>query len=415
MKLTEGVHLHVIKSRQFTTQRIKIRFSAPMERSSLAGRVLVASMMETANKAYPTAQLLRRKLASLYGADFSTTVSKKGAVHLVDLDINFLASAFLAGQDLTDDIMTFLKTSLLHPLTKADSFDEQFFELEQKNLISYLETETEDNFYQADQALSQLFYQTEPLNLPYLGTPDLIRAETPQACFRTFQKMLTKDRIDIFCLGHFDEQKLLEYFESFMLAPRQVDLQFEQQQMFSKITREQIEKKAVNQSILELGYHLPISYTSPDYCSLLVLDSLFGNSPQSKLFVNIREAEGLAYTIGSQIDSFTGCLKVYAGIDKNQRHSVMKLIHRQWLELKKGQFTLAELEEAKRLIKANLLLAQDRPVNLLEEAYHQQIFGQQSRDLDNMLTEIDKVNKEAIINVAGKIKLQALYFMEGTR
>ena len=66
MKLQEGVHLHFIPTEKFTTNSIKIRFAAPMKEETVAGRVLVANILEMANADYPRTIDFRRKLAHLY-------------------------------------------------------------------------------------------------------------------------------------------------------------------------------------------------------------------------------------------------------------------------------------------------------------------------------------------------------------
>lgn len=413
MELTSGVKLHFIKTQQFKTWRIKIRFSAPIVKDQMASRTLVASMIEEANRAYPTTQAFRQKLASLYGAQFSTNVGRRGLVHYVDIDVEFLSPHVLSGQDLTEEMLSLLKTSLQSPLTQADSFDSRLFDIEQRNLINDLKGASEDNFYQAGQALDQLFYQREELQISHFGTVALAEKESPQTTFRTFQKMMKNDRIDIFCLGQFDEEAMKKQFQTFSFQARQVLLELEEQQGFSKVMREKIEKKEVNQSILELAYHLPLTYATKEHSTLLVLNGLLGEFSSSKLFVNVREKRGLAYTIGSQIDSLTACLKIYAGIEKNRRREVMKVIHRQWLDLKNGQFSLDELEQAKSLVASQLLSNKDRAIYLMELAYQEDFFGKDQMDVDKKLTEVDEVCKDDLINLANKIKLQALYFMEG--
>ena len=96
MELVSGVDLHFITSKKFKTNRIKMRFSAPMSTDTIAGRVLVASMLETANEIYPTSQIFRERLATLYGANFSTGLSRRGLIHYVDLNISFVSDAFLS-------------------------------------------------------------------------------------------------------------------------------------------------------------------------------------------------------------------------------------------------------------------------------------------------------------------------------
>ena len=59
MEITKGVRLHFIQSEKFKTNKIRVRFSAPMSKETVAGRVLTASMLETVNAVYPTSQAFR--------------------------------------------------------------------------------------------------------------------------------------------------------------------------------------------------------------------------------------------------------------------------------------------------------------------------------------------------------------------
>ncbi|MET3558068.1 putative Zn-dependent peptidase [Streptococcus rupicaprae] len=413
MKLAEGVYLHFKKSNKFKTQRIKIRFSAPLDQKTIGSRALIAYFLESANKQYPTPQLFRRQLASLYGATLETSLAKKGAVHMIDLDLSFLSPSYTMGKDLTAEAIAFLKTCLLEPLTHADSFDPQFFKIEQDNLLTSLESEQEDNFYQAHLAINRLFYKSDELSLPKHGTIDLVKAETPQSVFRGFQRMLSQDRVDIFCLGDFQTDQVESILKSFSFADRWPDLEFQIDQGLSKITSKVIEKKEANQSILELAYHVSAPFGSKAFFSLLVLNGLLGGFSHSRLFTFIREKEGLAYTIGSQVDSLTSYLNIYAGIDKLERHRAMTLIHQQLLALKQGNFSSAELSQTKLALKNALKMAEDRQVHLIEQVYNQAVFGDCMMNIDSWLTEVDKVSKEDIRHLAKEIKLQAVYFLEG--
>ena len=90
MEITKGVRLHFIQSEKFKTNKIRVRFSAPMSKETVAGRVLTASMLETVNAVYPTSQAFRERLANLYGADYSTSLSRRGLVHYLDINLSFV-------------------------------------------------------------------------------------------------------------------------------------------------------------------------------------------------------------------------------------------------------------------------------------------------------------------------------------
>lgn len=415
MKLQEGIDLHFIETDQFTTNRIKVRFAAEMNEATVAGRVLVANILEMGNQDYPTAQEMRKRLAELYGAHFSTSVAKRGRVHLVDLTISYVNSRYLPNnEDITLAILDFLYACLFRPLKQGQGFDQKIFDVEKKNLINFLESEVEDNFYHADVELNKLFYQDKALQIPRVGRLDLVEQETAESVFKIYRNMLRVDKIDIFVIGTVNQDLVRDKLETFKFNYRNPKLELEYQQEYSKVTREKVERKQARQSILELAYHLQVLYNDANYPALVVFNGLLGAFSHSKLFVNIREKESLAYTIGSQVSIFSGMMKVYAGINRGDRLKVMKLISKQLLDLRRGKFTEDELELTKNMLIHSATLAQDRQNNLIEQTYNQISMGERNLTWLEWIDAVKSVSIEDIVRVGKMINLQAVYFMEGT-
>ena len=414
MEITKGVRLHFIQSEKFKTNKIRVRFSAPMSKETVAGRVLTASMLETVNAVYPTSQAFRERLANLYGADYSTSLSRRGLVHYLDINLSFVRDKFLSRKNvLTDAMLDFLKASLFSPLVSQDAFDESAFEIEKKNILNDLEAEIENHFYHAHRELDKLFYEEEEMQMPRVGTIELIQKETAASSFAAFQQMLQENQIDFFFIGDFNEVAVREKIQSFNLAPRQQELQLVYQQEYSNVLREGLEQKDVHQSIIELAYHFPIQYGESEHLPLVVLNALLGGFAHSKLFVNLREKEGLAYTISSNFDIFSGMMRIYAGIDRSNRTRTVALINRQILDLKRGNFSQEELNQTKKMLRNSVLLAQDRQNTILERAYMASVLGKKFLSLEAWLETLEQVHRDDIIKAAGQLKLQAIYFMEG--
>ena len=414
MEITKGVRLHFTQSEKFKTNKIRVRFSAPMSKETVAGRVLTASMLETVNAVYPTSQAFRERLANLYGADYSTSLSRRGLVHYLDINLSFVRDKFLSRKNvLTDVMLDFLKASLFSPLVSQDAFDESAFEIEKKNILNDLEAEIENHFYHAHRELDKLFYEEEEMQMPRVGTIELIQKETAASSFATFQQMLKENQIDFFFIGDFNEVAVREKIQSFNFAPRQQELQLVYQQEYSNVLREGLEQKDVYQSIIELGYHFPIQYGESEHLPLVVLNALLGGFAHSKLFVNLREKEGLAYTISSNFDIFSGMMRIYAGIDRSNRTRTVALINRQIVDLKRGNFSQEELNQTKKMLRNSVLLAQDRQNTILERAYMASVLGKKFLSLEAWLEALEQVRKDDIIKAAGLLKLQAIYFMEG--
>ena len=414
MEITKGVHLHFIQSEKFKTNKIKVRFSAPMSEKTIAGRVLTASMLETSNALYPTSQSFREKLANLYGANFSTSLSRRGLVHYLDINLSFVRDQFLSRKNvLTDEMLEFLKASLFSPLSKGNAFDAKTFEIEKKNVLTDLEAEIENHFYHAHRKLNDLFYDLSEMRIPRVGTVELVEKETAESSFATFQQMLKEDQVDFFFIGNFNEIAIRDKIQDFHFAEREQPLELMYQQSYSNVTRENLEQREVHQSIIELAYHFSAQYGDSEHLPLIVLNGLLGGFAHSKLFVNVREKESLAYTISSNFDIFSGLLRIYAGIDRANRTKTIALINRQILDLKRGNFTDDELEQTKKMLKNSILLAQDRQNTLIERAYMSAVLGKKFLSLEAWLESLENVRKNEVIKAAQQLKLQAIYFMEG--
>ena len=106
-------------------------------------------------------------------------------------------------------------------------------------------------------------------------------------------------------------------------------------------------------------------------------------------------------------------LRVYAGIDRQNRNKAMTLINRQVTDLKRGNFSEEELQQTKKMLRNSALLSQDRQNSLLEMAYLSSILGEKFLAIDEWLIALENVKKEDVVSAANNLKLQAMYFMEG--
>lgn len=414
MKLQEGVQLHFIPADKFTTNQILVRFAAPMNKESVAGRVLASNILDMANQVYPTSHLFHKRLAELYGAQFSTSISRKGKVHYVDIKLSYVKSSYLPNQtDLTLSLLDFLYASLFKPLAKKDAIELEFFEIEKTNLLNYLDAEVEDHFYHADVELASLFFEDEHLKIPRIGKRELVEKETAQTVYKALQDMIHLDRIDFFVSGEVDQEMVIKRLQDFRFSYRNPKLEWTYQQPFSTIIREKMERKEAGQSILELAYHLQSVYNDVNNIPLIVFNGLFGAFAHSKLFTNVREKEGLAYTIGSQLNIFSGLLKVYAGIDKDNRKKAMRLISKQLLDIKRGCFTDEELELTKMMLIHSATLSKDKQSQLIDQSYNKIIFGEGQLNLQEWIESVNQVSREDVVRAAKLVRLQAVYFMEG--
>ena len=414
MELVPGISAHFVQSKKFKTNKITVRFTASLSLETVAGRMLSASMLETANKAYPTSQAFRRYLASLYGADISTSAYRRGQAHILDLTFTYVRDEFLSKKNvLTSRILELVEQILFAPLVLDGAFEPTLFEIEKKQLLASLATDMDDSFYFAHKELDSLFFHDERLQLRYSDLRNSISNESPESSYTCFQDALKNDQIDFFFLGDFNEVEITESLKSLPFTARKSDVSIQYHQSYSNVLQEGMIQRNVGQSILEMGYHSPVKYGDDKHLPMLVMNGLLGEFAHSKLFTNVRENAGIAYTVSSQLDLFSGLLRMYAGIDRGNRNQARKMMNHQLMDLKKGNFTDFELNQTKEMIRRSLLIAQDSQHTLVERVYLTELFGKATFDIDQLLEKLESVDKEAVCNAANSLKLQAIYFMEG--
>ncbi|MGT2772226.1 EF-P 5-aminopentanol modification-associated protein YfmF [Streptococcus marimammalium] len=414
MKITDGVTLHIIKTNQFKTNHLTFRFSSQLNKKNMASRFLVSKMIETANSNFPNTTKIREKLADLYGATLSTSVLTKGLIHIVDIDITFLPDCYLLSKDsILEEIIQFLSQLLFEPLISLEQYELKTFEVVKQNAIRQLEFDLEDPFYYSELALDTLFFEREELKLPYTGSKEMLEKENAYTSYQEFKRMLTGDSIDIFLLGSFDDAKVIDLFTQFPFKSRHNEASFYHDQKISNITNKKIEEKSTNQSILQIGYSFSKLKNLKDYSSLLLLNSMLGAFSHSNLFTEIRQKEGLTYSIGSEIDPFLGALYIFAAIDSHQRNKVMTLINRQLNLIKLGRFSTAFLNQTKEFLITQRKIIRDNPKMLIEERYNQ-ILPVTYQNMSTFIDSINSIRKRDVLEISSTIKLKSVYFMRGT-
>ena len=103
------------------------------------------------------------------------------------------------------------------------------------------------------------------------------------------------------------------------------------------------EQQDMKQGKLHLGFSTPVTFHHPDYAKMQVTNGVFGGFAHSKLFMNVREKESMAYYASSSYASHYGLLYVMAGIDAELEDKAVTLIKEQLVALQQGDITDLEL------------------------------------------------------------------------
>ena len=414
-QLAEGVNLHVLPTKQYKTIRIFIRFTARLQQEVITKRSLLSSMLETNSLNYPDQTKLSAKLAELYGASFGLSVRKKGNLHWLNVGISFVNGEYVNDPNHFSQAVEFLKEVLFYPNIKNQQFDQLTFDLEKNNLRLYLESLKEDKQTFASYALQELYFENSPeQKIPSLGVVEEIDKITARSLAAYYQEMMANDQIDIFVVGDVDPDKAAEAVGQLPFEPRETahpELFYTQPQV--NIVKERQVREPIVQAKLNLAYQTNVYYDEPERFALMVFNGLFGGFPHSKLFMNVREKESLAYYASSSVDTFRGFMSVQTGIDEKNRNQVRRLIHEQLESLRNGEITDLELAQTKAMLRNQYLLSLDSPQAAIEASFLDSWLPETKLSDEEWLKRMESVTIKEIQQVAEQIELQAIFFLAG--
>ena len=410
--LTEGVDLSIIKTSQFKTNQIIVNFATTQTEKYITARSLLADVMETSTQKYPTQTALARREAELYGMYLGTNASRIGNLHNIKIRASFLNDQY-SQSGLLNQVIETLGELIFRPLVNDCKFDEATFNTQKTNLASSITSLNDDKQYYASMELRKLFFDNDSaMQIPSFGRVSDLEGLTAAKLVDVYQEMITHDKINIVLLGDVDEQQALADFSQLKFSPREIkDTTVLYRQALHEVFEKE-EKQELKQSKLNLAYRLPVYFQDTKYYAAIVMNGILGGTPLSKLFVNVREKESLAYYANSNFNAFNGVLTIQTGIESQNKGKAIKLIKQQVAAVELGDFSDELLQEVKDGLVHHFLSGLDSSSNGAERALMNDMFDNE-KTIDEVVGAINAVDADAVVEVAKLLKLQAVYFLNG--
>jgi predicted Zn-dependent peptidase len=134
----------------------------------------------------------------------------------------------------------------------------------------------------------------------------------------------------------------------------------------------------------------------------LLLNTLLGENMSSRLFQNIRERQGLAYAVFSDLSPYrdTGCLSIYAGTSLESARKVVQSIINEFRELKDKPVNDEELRRAKDHLKGTLMLSLESTASRMSNLARQELYFSRFFTLDELVESIESVTAEDVLRIA---------------
>ncbi len=242
-----------------------------------------------------------------------------------------------------------------------------------------------------------------PLGFPIFGTSDLVQSFHREQILQFLKENYQPNRIIICAAGNVKHQEVVDRIgETFGQLPRS---EKERNRLKpDSISTTNIRKRELEQVHFCLGTK-GLQYNHSLRFASYLLNTILGGGMSSRLFQEIRENRGLAYSVYSYLPSYidTGLVVVYAGTNESSFREVIELVLNEFNRLKKEPFRNGELETSKEQLKGNLLLSLESSDNLMTRLAKNEIYFGSHLPVGKTLKGIDAVEEEAVRHLAKEL------------
>ncbi len=292
----------------------------------------------------------------------------------------------------------------------ADMFFNSVFneeEIERERKVVYEEIKMVDDTPDdiVHDLLSIASYGDHPLAYPILGTVDRLESFTASTLRSYMERHYTGDRVVVSIAGNVSPE-MIEQLKSIFSAVAPTTSEHEEiRPLFQPNVH--VRKKDTEQAHLCIGYP-GLSLGDKNAYALVLLNNLLGGSMSSRLFQEIREKQGLCYSVFSYHTSFqdTGMLTIYAGTAHEQLDDLAQAIKHTADVLGEVGMNEKELALGKEQLKGSLMLSLESTSSRMTRNGKNELLLKRHRSLDEIIEAINAVSLSQVNELAAGL-LQA--------
>lgn len=248
-----------------------------------------------------------------------------------------------------------------------------------------------------------LFWNGHPLGYPILGTKESVQGLTRASLLDFFRLNYPTDNLVIAATGNLKHDELVGLVQRLFgdLQAKKISHPLGTPATVSRVA---VIEKELEQVHAIIGTLSP-SFTSPSRYAGFLLNTVLGGSMSSRLFQEIREKRGLAYSIHSYLVSYqdVGKLGIYVGTGEDKLRQVFDLILAELKKMRTECLSDEELRCAKEQIKGNFLLGMESTDNRMTRLAKNELYFDRHVPAEETLEHVDAVKKEDILNLSNEL------------
>ncbi len=415
-EIKKGIKLHTIKTEKFKTNLIAIMLTTKLNRENVTKNALIPAVLRRGTKNLTTQEEINKKLEEMYGASLDCGLDKTGDNQVLKFYIETVNDEFLP-----QEAENMLKTSLekifefvFNPYLENGCFKKEYVEQEKENIKQIIDGKIDNKArYSLDRCIEEM-YKDQPYGLYKYGYVEDMKDINEKNLYEYYQQLINECKIDIFVSGIIDEktEKIIKNNENIVKLKNR-EPQYNEPKIIAKRTEKENdvqESMDVTQGKLIIGMDLDIDDDNLRF-DVMIYNSIFGGSANSKLFQNVREKASLAYTASSSYYRLKNNIFINCGIEIKNYEKALEIIKQQIEDMKKGDFTDEEVENAKKGIIASIKTIDDEQDTEITYFFSQEL-SKTKCNIEQYMDRISEVTKDKVVDVANKVSINTVYFLK---
>lgn len=411
-RLAEGVYLTHLPARKFKTSLLSAQFMTPIAAETAAAQALLPAVLRRGTARYPDMGALSARLDRLYGAEIDYTVRKKGESQCVGFVASLIDDAFTPdGEKLLEPVAELLGQLICDPVTKNGRFLPEYVDSERTNLVDAIRSILNDKREYADLRLLQEMCAGEPYGVSRFGDEKTAETLTVESMQETYAGLLASAPLELFYCGSAEAERVeTALLKALSTLPRMTvrSLPRSSHHMVREEVKRVTDVMDVTQGKLGMGF----TCGSDDFSALMMGNTLFGGSSNSKLFMNVREKLSLCYYASSLFHWQKGIITVSSGIEFRNFQRACDEIQCQMKAVQDGKLDEWELAGARSTLCNAYATIGDSQIKLENFWLGRAATGRD--DTPEELAEgIRAVSPERIYEAMRTVSLDTVYFLKG--
>lgn len=392
-----------IETKKFKTNVYALYLTIPLTKENVTYNALIPTVLKRGCEKYNNQLEISKKLEEMYDATFGIGITKVGNNEVLKFYLESLNNNYLPNnEDLSKISIEMLLNIVMKPYLVNGKFDDDYVEQEKENLKKVIESRKDNKDTYATNRLLEEMFKEEPYGLYKFGNIDEIDNITSKKLYEKYKELIKNSEKYLYIVGDVKNLNI----ESYNIDEKEITISKEFPVKISEkenIVKEQMD---VTQGKLVIGLNMPNNKQEV----IALYNTILGKGANSKLFLNVREKEGLAYSAGSTYLKRNNAIIISTGIEVSKYNKAVEVIKNQLKDMEDGNITEKEMKDAKQFINAGLNLINESSENMIEYRFDKDLYNEEI-DIEKYRKKIEEITKEDIVKVAQQIKIDTIYFL----